>query len=128
MTTKYFLTFLAGTTVAIGFQSAIAGQDVPPYYDEDTDTVIYNFVGGPVVSDRSRVPERVSHGISPYYDEGTDTVAYHFAGKPFEPVQAKASRPASDRITPYYDEETDTVVYSFVGHQPRQTTAMADTP
>ena len=93
MTTKYFLTFLAGATVAFGFQSAIAGQDVPPYYDEDTDTVIYNFVGSPVVSDRSRVPVRVSHGISPYYDE-----------------------------------ETDTVVYSFVGHQPRQTTAMADTP
>ncbi|HYQ71543.1 MAG TPA: hypothetical protein VET88_06410 [Gammaproteobacteria bacterium] len=128
MTTNYFLTFLAGVTVAAGFQSAIAGQDIPPYYDEDTDTVIYNFVGGPVVSDSSRVPVRSAHGISPYYDEDTDTVAYHFAGKPFEPVQANASRPAPGRITPYYDEETDTVVYSFVEHQPRQTTAMADTP
>jgi hypothetical protein len=81
MTTKYFLNILAGATIATGFQSVIAGQDIPPYYDEDTDTVIYNFVGGPVVSDRSRLPVQVSHGISPYYDEETDTVVYNFAGQ-----------------------------------------------
>jgi hypothetical protein len=45
MTTNYSFTFLAGVAVATGFSSAIAGRDVPPYYNEETDTVVHGFVG-----------------------------------------------------------------------------------
>ena len=129
MTTRHTLSALVGIAITLGTARVTAGQEFVPYYDEESDTVVYNFVGGPLSSVGSQASVHTKDRTYPYYDEDTDTVVYHFTGDPVTPSRPEASVPAASRFTPYYDEDTDTVVYRHVGHQAtRRRTAMMGAP
>ena len=128
MTTRHTLSVLVGIAITLATARVTAGQDIAPYYDEESDTVVYNFFGGPVSSAGSQASVHAKDRISPYYDEDTDTVVYHFTRDPVTPSQPEASVSAASRFTPYYDEDTDTVVYRHVGHQAMRRTAMMGAP
>jgi hypothetical protein len=48
MTTRHTHSALVGIAITLGAGRVTAGQDIAPYYDEESDTVVYNFVGQPV--------------------------------------------------------------------------------
>jgi hypothetical protein len=128
MTTRQTLYALAGIAITLGTTRLTAGENIAPYYDEESDTVVYNFVGGPVPSVESQASVPAEDRAYPYYDADTDTVVYHFTGDTVTPSRPGASMPAASRFTPYYDEDTDTVVYRHVGHQATRRTAMMSAP
>ena len=94
MTTRHTLSALVGIAITLGTARVTAGQDIAPYYDYDSDTVVYKFVGSPVSSVGSQASVHAKDRIYPYYDEKTDTVVYQYTG---DPVQ-KASFPAMNRL------------------------------
>jgi len=129
MTTRHTLSALVGIAITLVTARVTAGQDIAPYYDEESHTVVYNFVGGPVSPVGSHPSVHAKDRTHPYYDEDTDTVVYHFTDDPATPSRPEASGPAASRFTPYYDEDTDnTVVYRHVGHQATRRTAMMGAP
>ena len=128
MNTRQIIAALVAITAAHAAGNAPAGDGTPPYYDADTDTFVYRFVGDPVASKQRRSPPGATHGITPYYDEATDTVVYNFTGTPIARIHSQATPPAPRSITPYYDAQTDTVVYPHVVRPARQATAMMDAP
>ena len=89
MTTRHTLSALVGIAITLGTARVTAGQDIAPYYDEESDTVVYNFVGGPVSSVGSQASVHAKDRTHPYYDEDTDTVVYHFTGDPVTPSRPR---------------------------------------
>jgi len=47
MSTRHTLSALVGIAITPGTARVTAGQDIAPYYDEESDTVVYNFVCDP---------------------------------------------------------------------------------
>ena len=45
MTARHPLSALVGIAITLGTTRVTAGQDIAPYYDEDTDTIVYRHVG-----------------------------------------------------------------------------------
>ena len=80
MTTRHTLSTLVGIGITLGTARVAAVQDIGPYYDEKSDTVVYNFVGGPVSSVGSQASVHAKDHAYPYYDEDTDTVVYRHVG------------------------------------------------
>jgi hypothetical protein len=124
MTTKHTLSVLAIMAAIQGSTAVSAGENTTPFYDEDSDTVVYHFVGGPNMSVRSPGAMPAKDQSTPYYDEDTDTVVYPFTGSPATPDRSPPASSAAGHTTPYYEEDTDTVVYPYIGRRVMQTTAM----
>jgi len=79
MNTNQWIPVLIALTLAIGSVQAFA--DSGWYYDEDSDTVIYSYSGGPVTHSTSRSEDEfVEHTGAWYYDEDSDTIVFNSEG------------------------------------------------
>jgi hypothetical protein len=81
MTTRHTLSARVGIAITLGTARVTAGLDIAPYYDEDTDTVVYHFTGGPVTPSRPEASVPAASRFMPYCDEDTDTVVYRHVGR-----------------------------------------------
>lgn len=93
MTTRHTLTALAVIFALHGTNAVSDTNGIPPYYDEETATVVYHFVSTPVSSVSSHVSICADHRIPPYYEEDTDPVVYRFVGRPFTQTTAMTGVP-----------------------------------
>jgi hypothetical protein len=125
MTTKRTHSTLALIAALIGANAVSAGNDQPWHYDEDSDIIVYSFVGHPPAPGAPESSRQIAENRSWHYDDETDTVVYNFVGQPVSPVAATAYHQMAINRPWHYDEVTDTVLYNFVDRPVEQATVFA---
>ena len=125
MITKRTHSVLAIIATLIGANAVSAGNDQPWHYDEDSDTVVYRFVGYPAAPEAPNASQQTVRNLPWHYDEERDTVVYNFVGQPVAPVAAIVTQQRDEDTAWYYDEERDRVIYKFVERSGEQTTVFA---
>jgi hypothetical protein len=125
MTTKHTHSTFALIAALIGTNAVSAGNDQTWHYDEDSDIIVYSFVGHPPAPGAPESSRQTTENRSWHYDDETDTVVYNFVGQPVSPVAATASRQMAVNRPWYYDEETDAVWYNLADRSVEQATVLA---
>lgn len=88
MDIKFWTPVLVSAVLAIGSVQAMA--DSSWHYDEDSQTIIYSFNGGPVTQSQSSDNSPAQTG-NWYYDEGSDTIVHNGAGSRAKYVRSNPS-------------------------------------
>jgi hypothetical protein len=125
MTIKRTHSTLAIIATLISVTAVSAGNNQPWQYDEDSDTVVYSFVGYPDASQAPNASQQQVENLSWHYDEDSDTVVYSFVGYPGASQEPNASQQMAVNLPWHYDKETDTVVYDFAERTVEQARVVA---
>jgi hypothetical protein len=126
MTTKRTHSILAAIATLISVNTVSAGNDQPWHYDEDSDTIVYRFVGYPSAPEAPNVSQQKVENLPWHYDEDSDIIVYSFVGNPGASQAPNAPQQMAVYLPWHYDEETDTVVYNFAERSVKQATVFAD--
>ena len=84
MTIKRTHSTLAIIATLISVNAVSAGNNQPWHYDEDSDTVVYSFVGYPGAPQAPKASRQTASNLPWHYDNETDTVVYDFAERTIE--------------------------------------------